>query len=71
MKETLGMRLKALRKEKGLSQVELARLIGVGKSIVSLYEKDVSEPTSSKIIAICKCFDVTSDYLLGLKEFSD
>lgn len=71
MKETLGMRLKALRQEKGLSQVELARLIGVGKSIVSLYEKDVSEPTSSKIIAICKYFDVTSDYLLGLKEFSD
>ena len=68
MKETFGKRLYDLRKEKGIGQVELAKQLGVGKSIISYWEKDLSEPKMSNIIAIAKYFNVTSDYLLGLEE---
>lgn len=63
--ETFGERLKELRFEKKLSQVELAKEIGVGKSIVSLWEKDECEPTLTKLIALSDYFGVTIDYLAG------
>ena len=47
---------------------ELAKQIGVGKSIISYWEKDLSEPKMSNIIAIAKFFNVTSDFLLGLED---
>ncbi len=65
MKETFGKRLKDLRTERGLSQVELAKRLNVGKSIISLWEKDECEPTASKIIAISNFFNISCDYLLG------
>lgn len=64
MVETLGKRLKELRIEKGLTQVELARAIGVGKSIISMWEKDQCEPGASKIDALALYFNVTCDYII-------
>ena len=66
--ETIGNRIKDLRQEKGLGQVELAKYLGVGKSIISLWERDECEPTASKIIALAKYFNVSSDYILGLED---
>ena len=66
--ETFGERFLELRKEKGLSQVELAKRLSVGKSIVSLWEKNECEPTLSKLISIAKFFDVSIDYLAGLEK---
>ena len=65
--KTFGERLKDLRKEKGIGQVELSRLLGVGKSIISLWETNQCEPTLSKLVAIAKLFNVTIDYLAGLE----
>ncbi len=65
--ETFGIRLKNLRISKNLGQVELAKKIGVGKSIISLWEKDECEPTLSKLIALSNFFNVTIDYLAGLE----
>ena len=67
MEITFGMRLKDLRKEKGIGQIELAKQLGVGKSIISLWEKDVCEPTLSKLILIAVFFGVSIDYLAGLE----
>jgi|AGTN01.2.fsa_nt_gi Predicted transcriptional regulators len=67
-KITFGNRLKDLRKERGLGQVQLAKELGVGKSIVSLWELDASEPTLSKLIAISKFFKVSIDYLAGFED---
>ena len=50
--ESFGEILKTLRTEKKLTQVELANKLGVGKSIISLWEKDECEPTLSKLRAI-------------------
>ena len=65
--ETFGVRLRNLRQENKIGQVELAKLIGVGKSIISLWERDECEPTLTKIIALAKFFNVSLDYLAGLE----
>lgn len=66
--ESFGMRLKQLRSEKNIGQIELAKHLGVGKSIISLWEKDQCEPTLSKLVAISQFFNVSLDYLAGLED---
>lgn len=68
MSNTFGERLRDLRKEKNIGQIELAKQLGVGKSIISLWEKDECEPTLSKLVAIANFFGVTTDYLCGIEK---
>ena len=65
--ETFGERLKNLRLEKKVGQIELAKELGVGKSIISLWERNECEPTLSKLILLAKYFGVSIDYLAGLE----
>ncbi len=58
--------LKLLRQEKNLGQIELAKILGVSKGIISLWENGLREPTLSNLIAISKYFKVSIDYLVGL-----
>ena len=62
----LSKRLKELRKEKGISQRELASEIGVTQKAIDFWEKEINEPKASYIVALCKYFGVPSDFLLGL-----
>ena len=62
-------RLKELRTERGVGQVELAARIGVSKGIISLWENGLREPTMSNLIALSQYFGVSADYLIGLKDF--
>lgn len=66
--KSFGQRLKALRQEKSIGQIRLAEEIGVGKSIISLWELGRCEPTLSNLIALAKYFDVSIDYLAGLEN---
>ncbi len=66
--ETFGERLRYLRLEKNLGQIQLAKQLEVGKSIISSWELGICEPTLSKLIAIAKFFEVSIDYLAGLEE---
>ena len=68
MKENFGTKLKELREEKGLSQMELAKLIDIPQATLARYELEKSEPRITEIRKICNYFDVTSDYLLGLED---
>lgn len=61
-------RLKELRKEKGVSQKEVATALGITLSAYSNYEQGIREPNIEIIIAICRYYDVSSDYLLGLED---
>ena len=61
-----GMRLKNLRKQNNLTQVELARKINVTKSVVSAYENNLRLPSFGTLIAISKAFNVSTDFLLGV-----
>ena len=68
MKISFGEKLRDLRKDKNIGQTTLAKELGVGKSIISLWETNQCEPTLSKLIAISKFFGVSIDYLAGLEE---
>jgi len=61
-------RLKQLRKDKGVSQKDVAKEIGVTVSAYSNYEQGLREPSNQILINICKYYDVTADYLLGLED---
>ncbi len=66
--QTLGQRLKDLRKEKGLTQVTLAQELNVDKSTIAKYETDKIEPSLSMLITYVKFFGVSADYILGLED---
>ena len=61
-------RLKELRIEKKIGQIQLAKEIGVSKGIISLWENGLREPTLSSLIALAKFFEVSLDYLAGISE---
>ena len=60
----LGMRIALLRAEKGWSQAELARRIGVSASAVGMYEQGRREPSLGLLVRLAQEFGVTTDYLL-------
>lgn len=60
-----GDRLRKLRLSKSLSQKELGELIGVKKSTICSYEKEVRTPSIENIIDLMQIFNVTADYLIG------
>ncbi len=61
-------RLKELRVERNLSQMELSQKLGVSQSAVAKWELGKTEPTASAIIAIAKYFGETTDYILGVTD---
>lgn len=64
----MNKKLKQLRKDKGLSQKEVASIIGVTISAYSNYEQGIREPSYDILIKLAKFYDVTTDYLLGLED---
>lgn len=68
MKTTLGYRIKLLRKEFNLSQIEFAKIIGVNNSTLSQYENNINTPNDEMKIKIANYFDVSLDYLVGRSD---
>ena len=62
-------RLKELRTEKNINQVELSAEIGVSKGIISLCENGLREPGMYSLIQLAKFFDVSIDYLVGISDY--
>lgn len=67
--EVFAKRLIELRKEKGISQAQLAKEIGSSLSIVCYWETNRSEPTAPFLVRLAEYFQVSVDYLLGRKEY--
>ncbi len=63
-----GQRLKELRKAKGLTQKQLADLIGVKNSIISFYEVGDRIPSPEVIKKLAAVLHVSADFLLGLDK---
>ena len=59
-----SQRLKQLRKDKHLTQAQVAKRIGVTASMVSSYETDIRLPSYEAMVRIADVFGVTVDYLL-------
>ena len=66
--ENLGETIKALRLEKGLTQPQLAQLIGVSNGIISIWENNVNEPKASYIKKLAETLNVSADYFLGIND---
>ena len=64
MNETIGSRISKYRKEKGMTQEELASRLGVSSQAVSKWENDLSCPDICLLPALCQALGVTSDELL-------
>ena len=64
----LGTRIKELRKEFGLSQVELATRMEVTKQTISNWENENIQPSIDMLVGLANVFNVTTDYLLGLDD---
>ncbi|MBO4726333.1 MAG: helix-turn-helix transcriptional regulator [Clostridia bacterium] len=60
--------LKSLRQEKHLGQVELAKILGVSKGIISLWENGLREPNLYSLIVLAKFFNVSLDELVGFNQ---
>jgi transcriptional regulator with XRE-family HTH domain len=54
-----------LRKQKGFSQTDLAKLVGCSREIISKYEKDSVIPSVDIAKRIAEVFEVSLDYLVG------
>lgn len=61
-------RLYQLRKERGLSQEDLANEIGVSRQAVQKWEAGAAQPTLDKLTALARYFDVTLDWLVNGEE---
>ncbi len=61
-------KIKLLRKEKGLSQTQLAITLNIGRSCLSMLEIGRNEPTASNLSLFADFFGCTTDYLLGRED---
>ena len=68
MENIVGKRIKEIRYELKLNQSEFGKSISVSQDTVSLWEKGKSLPNTEFIIAICKKYNVSANYLLGLED---
>lgn len=66
--ETIGERLVRLRKEKGITQKELAALLGVTQPLVSNYETGELRLHGELIVQLANILGTTADELLGLEK---
>lgn len=60
---SIGSRIKAARRERKLTQEQLAQQCGVTKGAISNYENDVSTPDVEKLSAIMECLGVDPNYI--------
>lgn len=66
--ETIGQRMARLRRERGITQVELAEMLDVPQPMISAYENGGLRLHGELIVELTKILDVSADQLLGLKE---
>lgn len=67
--ETVGQRIKALRRVTGTSQKELGKFCGVSDVAVGYWEKDINTPGGEALSKLAKFFNTSIDYILYGAEF--
>ena len=64
----LAERLKQLRSEKGMTQVQLAQMLGVSKGTVAMWETSKRKPSFEILSKLSDIFDRRMDYILGYSD---
>ena len=68
MKLSFGERIRLLREENGLNQTQLGKAVNMTQRKISYIECGKYEPSIDDIVALCKFFKVSADYILGLEN---
>lgn len=71
MKYEIGSRIRKYREERGLSQKQLAELIGVKNSRVSNWEQGLNRPDADILAALCRALQVSPSELLDVRLVDD
>lgn len=61
-------RIRALRQDHDLSQKEIADMLGIAQTTYSQYELDKRPMPIEYLVALCKYYKVSADYMLGLSD---
>lgn len=61
-------KIKFLREEKGLTQSDLAKKLGITRSSVNAWEMGISIPSTQYLVELAYIFKVSTDYLLGIDK---
>ena len=65
IKNSLNENIRTLRSNRGLNQVEFAKIMGVTKQCVSNWENDNVQPSIDMLVRMADYFKVSTDFLLG------
>ena len=57
--------LSLLRQERGLSQRQVAKELGISQALLSHYENGIREPGLNFVVKACDFYNVSADFLLG------
>lgn len=71
MKYEIGSRIRKYRENKGLSQKDLADLIGVSNSRISNWEQGINRPNADIVADICKALNISPSELLDVQLSTD
>lgn len=69
LKEEVGKRLKECRTQLKMTQREVADILKVAQPVYQRFEKGIFECNYSQLCDLCKLYDVSADYILGLIEY--
>lgn len=65
----VGERLKESRKQAGYTQAEVAKIMYMTQQQYSRFENGIFELNYQQIVKLCQLYDISADYLFGLKIF--
>lgn len=62
--------IRELREDRDLNQEDIAKILGTTQQVYSRYENGINEMPVRHIITLCKYYNVSADYILGIKDIS-
>lgn len=68
LKLSFGDKIKNLREDADLNQTELGKAVGMTQRKVSYLECGKCEPSIDDIVALCRFFKISADYLIGVPK---
>lgn len=66
--KTYMQKLKELREDSDKTQAEIANILNTSQTMYARYERGANELPIRHLIALCKYYNISSDYILGLAE---
>ena len=68
MEDFYVKRIRDLREDHDKTQTEIARLLGTSQTMYARYERGANELPIRHLVALCKYYKVSADYILGLED---